>query len=196
MITRLDLASATISAVKIRAVTLGLDLPLPEVSDAPFDAAASFLRAARQAFAEAGTEVQTTRVSGADLGKRLPQSGDALSTWAAQTEERAKASGVEFLSLGRLPASAHELVAEHLAPILAAGEIVFLSADLIEGGLPSVAMAQACAHAVQAADVVVNAFDAPGGISDIEDRLVAELEAACAPIEKIANQLAAEHGYP
>jgi uncharacterized protein len=241
MITPSCPASATISAVKIRAVTLGLDLPLPEVSDAPFVAAASFLTTARHAFAEAGIEVQTTRVAGPDLGSRLPEVRTALTAWATATEAAARSNGVEFLSLGRLPASAHEVVAERLAPILAAGEIAFFSADLVEGGLPSVAMAQACAHAVkqlaattpdgfgnlrfaatahcppnipflpaayhsggppkfalavQAADVVVNAFDAPGGISDIEDRLVDDLEAACAPVERIANQLAAEHGYP
>ena len=241
MITPFRLAGATISAVKIRAVTLGLDLPLPEVIDAPFEAAAIFLPAARQAFADAGIEVQTTRVAGCDLGSRLPQLGTRLAAWATATEAAARSSGVEYLSLGRLPASAHDVVGEHLAPILAAGQIAFFSADLIQGGLPSVAMARACARAVkqlaattpdgfgnlrfaatahcppnipflpaayhsggppkfalavQAADVVVNAFEAPGGVSDIEDRLVADLEAACAPVEQVANRLAAEHGYP
>jgi uncharacterized protein len=241
MITPYCLASATISAVKIRAVTLGLELPLPEVVDAPFIQAGRFLASARQAFADAGIEVQTTRVAGPDLGAALPKLGEELATWAAATEAVARASGVEYLSLGRLPASAHAVVAGQVAPILAAGDIAFFSADLVDMGLPSVPMAQACARAVtqlaattpqgfgnlrfaatahctpnipflpaayhgggppkfslavQAADVFVEAFDAPGGVSDIEDRLVARLEAACVPIERVADRLASENGYP
>ena len=238
MITPFCLAGATISAVKIRAVTLGLDLPAPEVDDAPFAAAGRFLAAARDAFTGEGLEVQTTRVAGADLGPNLP---DPFSAWAARTEAVAKAHGIEYISLGRLRASSHGVVAEHAAPILADSTITFLSADLVEGRLPSVAMAAACAKAVkqlasktpqgfgnlrfaatahcppnipflpaayhgggppkfsvavQAADVVVDAFDGSGGMSEIEDRLVAGLEAACTPLERVANSVAAEHGYP
>jgi uncharacterized protein len=241
MITRLDLASATISAVKIRAVTLGLDLPVPEVADAPFIAAGQFLAAARDAFADAGLEVQTTRMAGADLASGLPRLDGRLSAWAASTEAVAKAHGVEYLSLGRLPASAHAVVSDDVATILAAGEIVFISADLVDGRVASVAMAQACARAVsrlatttpqgfgnlrfaatascppnipflpaayhgggapkfsvavQAADVVVDAFYAPGGTASLEDRLVAGLEAACAPVERVADRLVDEYGYP
>jgi len=214
---------------------------MPEVVDAPFIAAGRFMEAARVAFDHAGIEVQTTRVAGADLGSRSHESGSDLPSWAARTEAVARSNGVEYLSLGRLPASAHALVAEQLAPILAAGDVAFFSADLVDNRLPSVPMAQACARAVkqlaattpqgfgnlrfaatancppnipflpaayhgggppkfalavQAADVVVEAFNAPGGMSDIEDRLVAALEAACEPLERVANQLATEHGYP
>jgi uncharacterized protein len=238
MITPLRLAGATISAVKIRAVTLGLDLPAPDVDDAPFVAAGRFLASAHDAFGAEGLEVQTTRMAGADLGARLP---DNFRSWATRTEAIAKETGVEYLSFGRLPASAHGFVAEHVAPILAEGTISFLSADLIDGRLPSVPMAQACAKAVkqlaaatpqgfgnlrfaatahcppnipflpaayhsggppkfsvavQAADVVVDAFDAPGDMSEIENRLVAALESACAPLERVADRLAAEHGCP
>src|SRR5689334_2816920 len=200
---------------------------MPDVMDAPFVAAGAFLSTARQAFLAEGVEVQTSRVAGGDLASTLPQIRSSLDSWADQTEAMARSHGIEYLSLGRLPASAHEVVSEQMASVLAAGETVFFSADLISGRLPSVAMAQACAHAVkqlaattpqgfgnlrfaatahcppnipflpaayhsggapkfalavQAADVVVDAFDAPGGISDIEDRLVAGLEAACAPV--------------
>jgi uncharacterized protein len=241
MITPPDLASATISAVKIRAVTLGLDLPMPEVADEPFIAAGQFLKAARGAFADAGLEVQTSRVAGADLGGGLPKFENRLSAWAADTEAAAKAHGVEFLSLGRLPASAHAMVSEEVAPILAAAEIAFFSADLVDGRVASVRMAQACARAVtqlaattprgfgnlrfaatascppnipflpaayhsggapkfsvavQAADVVVDAFYAPGSMASLEDRLVAGLESTCAPIERVADRLVSEYGYP
>jgi uncharacterized protein (UPF0210 family) len=131
------------------------------------------------------------------------------------------------------------VVAEQAAELLAAGEIGFLSADLIQGRLPSVAMAAACAQAVkqlatstdlgfgnlrfaatancppnipflpaafhvggpprfaiavQAADVVVDALSAEGTPEDIEDLLVERLNAACAPVERIAEGLASEYG--
>src|ERR1051326_8604493 len=241
MITPLDLASATISAVKIRAVTLGLDLPMPDVEDAPFIAAGRFLAAARDAFAAADLEVQTSRVAGAARASALSQRRRGLKAWPADTEAAAKSHGVEYLSLGRVPASAHTLVAEEVAPILAAGEIAFISADLAEGRVASVPMARACGRAVtqlaattpqgfgnlrfaatascppnipflpaayhggrpprfsvavQAADVVVDALYAPGGMSDLEDRLVEGLEEACAPVERVGDRLAAEYGYP
>jgi uncharacterized protein (UPF0210 family) len=124
--------------------------------------------------------------------------------------------------------------------MLSSGEIGFVSADLVEGRLPCLAMAQACARsvqqlarstplgfgnlrfaatahcppnipflpaayhaggaprfsiAVQAADAVVDALGAPGGLSDIEAGLVSRLEAECAPIERAADRLAADHQY-
>jgi uncharacterized protein (UPF0210 family) len=241
MITLRAVLGATISAVKIRAVTLGLDLPAPEVVAAPFEAAARFLTAAKHAFDGVGVEVQTTRVAGPDLGQTLATlGGDRLASWAARTEATARAAGIDYLAFGRLPASAHKVVAEQVAPILAAGEVGFLSADLIDGRLPSVAMAGACARAVkhlaestprgfgnlrfaatancpanipflpaayhvggaarfsiavQAADVVVEALSGPGGMSEIEDRLVRALEVAAEPVQRVAEDLAQRHGY-
>jgi uncharacterized protein (UPF0210 family) len=227
--------------VKIRAVTLGFDLPAPDADLAPFERAATFLNAARQAFGSAGIEVQTTRVSGPDLGPALARlSPEQVNAWAAATEAAARQVGIEYLSFGRLPATAHEFVAEHLAAILAAGEVGFLSADLIHGSVPSVAMAHACATAilqlaqstplgfgnlrfaatahcppnipflpaayhvggpprfaiaVQAADVVVDALRGEGGMAEIEKRLVEGFEQAAAPVERIADELAAAHGH-
>lgn len=150
MITLAALPGATISSVKIRAVTLGLDLPAPEVVSAPFAQAAGFLTAAKQAFESVGIEVQTTRVAGPDLQSTLSKvGGEGLATWATQTELAAREAGIDYLAFGRLPAAAHEVVAEQAAPILAAGEVGFLSADLVDGRLPSVAMADACARAVK-----------------------------------------------
>src|SRR5207245_3455002 len=144
MITLWPRPSATISAVKIRAVTLGLDLPGPEVAAAPFEAAGRFLSDAKAAFERVGLEVQTTRASGPELTHVAD-----LRRWAAETESAARAAGIDYLSLGRLPASAHQVVADEVAPVLSAGETVFLSADLVDGRLPCVAMAAACAEAVK-----------------------------------------------
>src|SRR5215831_16046632 len=227
---------ATISAVKIRAVTLGQDLPMPEVAPRAFAEAGRFLADARRVFEEGGIEVQTLRVAGGNLDPNQP----SISRWAQQAEAAASESGIEYLSLGRLPSTAHHFVAEQMAPILAAGHLTFFSADLIDTRLPSVAMARACATAVkqlaaqtqlgfgnlrfaatahcppnipflpaayhmggvsrfsiavEAADVVVGAFEPDGGMSAIEDRLVAALEAACAPVERVAERLAADSGY-
>jgi len=227
--------------VKIRAVTLGLDLPAPEAVAAPFVEAAGFLSAAKQAFQTRGIQVQTTRLAGPDLGANLIRFGtDWLVGWAAATEAAARGAAIDYLALGRLPAWAHAVVAEQVAPILAAGEIAFLSADLVDARLPSVAMAAACAGAVkqlaqttplgfgnlrfaatahcpsnipflpaayhgggapcfsiavQAADVVLETLQGPGGMSELEDRLVLALEAATQPVERTADTLAATYGY-
>jgi uncharacterized protein len=219
--------------VKIRAVTLGVDLPSPEVDEAPFEAAGKFLGRARAAFQAAGIEVQTTRLAGSARDSASPE-------WAAATERAARKHGVEYLSLGRLPAKAHAFVANAMPRILADGEMVFFSADLIDGRLPSVEMAYACARAVkqlssttelgfgnlrfaataycppnipflpaayhaggaprfsiavQAADVVVDALASDGTVHQLEDRLVEGFEAACAPVERVADQLGGEFGY-
>jgi uncharacterized protein (UPF0210 family) len=135
--------------LKIRAVTLGMDLPAPQVRSEPFAAAAEFLGKARADFGAAGLEVQTTRLAGPELSADERD----FATWAAETERTAAAAGVEYLSLGRLSADACgvQMTAEQVAPVLAAGSIAFLSADLIDPrtGLPSVAMAAACARAVR-----------------------------------------------
>lgn len=138
------------SGVKIRALTLGVDLPMPRVTPAPFERAAHALARARQVFATAGLDVQTTRVAGPDLGRAIERLGPAgLATWAAETEAAARAAGIDYLSLGRVPAVAHEVVANLLAPVLADGEITFMSANLLDGTLPSLAMAAACARATK-----------------------------------------------
>jgi uncharacterized protein (UPF0210 family) len=230
----------TISTVKIRAVTLGFDLPRPGAERRPFEEAAAFLRTARDSFAAAGVEVQTTRCAGPALDGFLAEHGAArLADWASDSEAAALEAGIDYLSLGRLPSTAPDVLEELVAPILAAGEIAFLSADLIDGRVPSVPMAAACAAAVkqlasstplgfgnlrfaatahcppdipflpaafhvggprvfsiavQAADVVVDALSEPGTTAEIEDRLVEQLDVACAPVERIAGELAAASG--
>src|SRR6266508_4656856 len=116
----------TISTVKIRAVTFGFDLPRPEVEIAPFESAAAFLRTARSSFEDVGIDVQTLRCAGPSLDGAL---NDDFARWCAATETAAHQAGIEYLSLGRVPASAHEFVADGLASILARGEIAFLSCD-------------------------------------------------------------------
>jgi uncharacterized protein (UPF0210 family) len=228
--------------VKVRAVTLGVELPVPDVVAAPFERAAAFLRDAGRAFADAGVDVQTRRLAGPDLSLQLGTivDGPGFRGWAAESERVARDSGIDYLSLGRLPATATRLVERELASTLAEGEIGFLSADLIEGQLPSVPMANACARAVldlargtplgfgnlrfaatahcppnipflpaayhgggperfsvavQAADIVVDAFAEEGGLSRIEDRLVLGLETAMAPLERVADRLAQSSGF-
>jgi uncharacterized protein (UPF0210 family) len=231
---------ATISRVKVRAVTLGLDLPTPEVRHQAFADAGGFLADARRAFEDSGIEVQRLRVAGGNLDPTAIEWRASPHHWAANAENAARSHGIEELSLGRLSPNAHAFAAEDLAPILAAGEIVYLSADLIEAQLPSLAMARACAVAVkrlaastdrgsgtlrfaatancppnipfmpaayhiggpprfaiavEAADLVVSALKHEGGMSAIENRLVDDLEAACEPLERIADRLAAGSGY-
>ena len=148
MITPPAVSGATISTVKIRAVTVGLELA-PTPPETSLVAAGRFLADARAAFAAAGIEVQTTRAAGPDLGGLLANHPEGPATWAAATEAAARAHGIEYLSLGRVPAAVPAFVAEQVAPLLAAGETTFFSADLVDHGLPSVPMAKACARAVK-----------------------------------------------
>jgi uncharacterized protein (UPF0210 family) len=67
--------------------------------------------------------------------------------------------------------------------------IPFVPAAYHMGGVPRFSIA------VEAADVVVSAFEGDGGMSAIEGRLVGALEAACAPVERVAERLAAKSGY-
>ena len=185
--------------------------------------------------------MQTIRLAGADLASSLALvAAGGLARWAAETEAAARARGHRVPVLRPPAGRAHRIVADEMAPILAAGEVGFFSADLIEEGVPSVAMAAACARAVlqlaaprrsgsatcaspplptarrtsrlpaayhaggpprfavavQAADVVVDALRGPGSMAELEDRLVLGLEQAAAPIERIADALAARLGYP
>src|SRR5262249_36326166 len=97
----------TISTVKIRAVTLGIDLPRPGAERRPFEEAAAFLRTARDSFAAAGVEVQTTRCAGSALDGFLAEHGPAdLADWARDSEAAAVDAGIDYLSLGRLPSTA------------------------------------------------------------------------------------------
>jgi uncharacterized protein (UPF0210 family) len=149
MITLWREVGATISAVRIRAVTLGLDLPMPEVRQQPFADAGRFLADARRLFEDTGIDVQRLRLAGGGLDPSAVEWRGAPRAWAGRAEAVARECGIEDLSLGRLPPTAHAFVAHDLAPILAAGENVYLSADLIDGQLPSLTMARACATAVK-----------------------------------------------
>jgi len=136
--------------VKIRAVTLGLDLPTPADPTEPLRRAASFLGGARAAFGAAGIDVQTVRVAGQALDEVCARLSVAdLQAAARGVEAAARAAGIDFLSLGRIPANRPDVVRQAVASILAGGELVFLSADLVDRGRPSPAMAAACACAVK-----------------------------------------------
>jgi uncharacterized protein (UPF0210 family) len=67
--------------------------------------------------------------------------------------------------------------------------IPFLPAAYHVGGVPQFSIA------VQAADVVAEALGGPGGMSEIEDRLVGALEVSAEPVERVAADVAAQHGF-
>jgi uncharacterized protein len=228
--------------VKIRAVTLGLDLPLAGSAAAGLAAAAGFLRRATATFERLGVEVQTTRVAGPALDGALARLDDAgLRRWAETCVALAADAGIDYLDLGRWPGDRPDALERHGAALVAAGDTLFLSADLLDGGRSSPAMALACARtvrglaastplgfgnlrfaataacppnipffpaayhgggppcfalAVEAADVVRAALREPGSLTQLEDRLVAALEAAVAPIERAADELGRRTGYP
>jgi uncharacterized protein (UPF0210 family) len=215
-----------------------MDLPRPEADAATFRETSAFLSEARASLESVGFEVQTTRVAGPDLAG---VDADLFAAWAASVESAARDAGIGYVSLGRIPAGRPDLVETLAAPVIAAGQIAFLSADLLEGGRPSLPMAAACARAVralsastplgfgnlrfaatagcppnipflpaayhvggsprfavavQAADVVLEALRGVGSTQEIEDRLVAALEASAGPLEARCLGLAERFSVP
>ncbi len=132
--------------MKIRAITVGVDFGRPSPDAAAFGRAGAILDQAVTRFADAGVEVQTTRLAGTptEIGD-----GQALADWTGRCTQAAREVGVEYLALGRIPTTATNLVEDHLPAVLAAHPTVFASADLLGDGRPSIAMAQACARAVR-----------------------------------------------
>src|SRR5919199_1535388 len=101
----------TISRVKIRAVTLGMDLPL-RADPGAFAPAAAFFEQARGAFE---LEVQTTRLAGPDLAAALGALGEAFPAGCAETEAAAHGAWVQYLSFGRVPAERADVVERFVA---------------------------------------------------------------------------------
>jgi len=87
--------------VKLRAVTLGLDLPTPADPTEPLRRAASFLGGARAAFGAAGIDVQTVRVAGQALDEVCARLSVADLQAAAGDVSEAELAGV-FLDVAAL----------------------------------------------------------------------------------------------
>jgi len=113
--------------MRIRAITLGLNLQLP-LQRAVVASAAHFLTVGRQAFEEAGFAVQTTRLATQPLADLLGDRPIHEAVAVATAIERAcNQEGIEYISLGTLiPEAARELL-PLIPDIIAATEMCFLS---------------------------------------------------------------------
>lgn len=216
-----------------------MDLPFPSIEPEHFRRAAAFLAEAVNHFGAVGLEVQTTRLAGPALDAPLQAlSADEFQAWAASVESAGLAAGLRYLALGRVPGNRDDVVEHFLAPLIAGGEIVSLSADLLDAGRPSVKMARASARAcraladategglgnfrfaatasgpagvpflpsayhaggppafsigVQAADVVQAALTEAGSLVEVEERLIARIEASTQSVVEVARALEASH---
>jgi uncharacterized protein (UPF0210 family) len=127
------------SGMKVRAVTLGNNVSWP-LSAGELDKAGRFLRRARELFAGAGIEVQTTRLATQPLaGMRAPalDIGRALDVACQQ-------AGIGYCSLGPAP-----LHADLAAELLAGTSIVFASIATAHDGLVDFPAIRAAAAVIQ-----------------------------------------------
>ncbi len=111
--------------------------------------AGRFAQAARNAFAAAGYEVQTTRLALPPFPHWLPEQADAPQA-AQNLEAAARAEGFEYLSLGpALPA--HPWSYRRIPDIIAATENTFLSGVMVSphGGM-ALSAVRACAEIIHA----------------------------------------------
>ncbi len=114
--------------MKIRSVTIFADIA-PPVDSEQLAGLAAFGRLARQAYREAGFEVQTLRLA-MDVFPKLARSQWAgrPASFAAELEETAHAQGFDFVALGPAGKTMIPLVAE----ILAATQTVFATAHIVD----------------------------------------------------------------
>lgn len=118
----------------VRSITIGIEATWP-LGAAPLATAGRFLTAARRRFADEGLSVQTVRCATQPfpevLGWRDAGSSPAL---ARTMQDAARAEGIEYCSLGPVPAGRRDGAAEGflaaLPEMLCATETVFATAEI------------------------------------------------------------------
>lgn len=142
--------------MKIRSITLFGDLTLPPAA-AQLGHWGAFARAAQQAFADAGFEVQTTRLATRLLAAHPPSiTAGRPAAWAAALEAACREHGFAFTALG--PAGPEWLAL--LPEILAATQTLFASAHLVDPARGSIdgRMIEQAARVIHAAAAIENGF--------------------------------------
>ena len=223
--------------MKIRAITLGANIQLPVQSGALVPRA-HFLRAGRQAFEDAGFEVQTTRLATQPLGDLL-DGRDPVSMGIA-LEQTCRDDGIEYISLGTIRPGTDRHLIPIVPEVVAATERSFVSVSVSSRstGIDLAAISQTAAAikrigemtpsgfgnhrfaalancppnipffpggyhnggrdtftiGLEAADLVLGAFEAPTSLEAARTRLVRAIEDVAARLEVVADRLADEHG--
>ncbi|OYT45507.1 hypothetical protein B6U90_03085 [Thermoplasmatales archaeon ex4484_6] len=116
--------------MKVRTVTAGVDLD-PGAMDEQIEDAGNFLSSARERFTDSGLEVQTVRLSTqpwSDLIRSIE--GEELVRTALDIERRARAAGIDYISLG--PSKTPGQIS--LLPLLF-GETTFVCASAFLGNV-------------------------------------------------------------
>ena len=128
--------------MKIRSICVGLPAARP-VDTASVRVAGQLLSGAARRFAEAGIEVQTTRLALSPFAEAgPPEDAGWVAPFARELEAVCQEHGIGFTSIGpirwgRLGPEAGGLYAEALADALAATEQINGSIETTNGGLPS-----------------------------------------------------------
>lgn len=116
--------------MKIRAITLGVNLEIPfrPTALAP---AGDFMRAAKEAFEDSGFEIQTTRLATQPLEQLwgAPAGQDAIPT-AAALEQACLDHGIDYVSLGTVLSKPGRQLIPIIPDVIAATERCFLSVSV------------------------------------------------------------------
>lgn len=123
--------------MRIRSITLGTSLSYP-VQSGPFHAFSAFQARARTLFERAGLEVQTVRLATQPFPEVLHEVGpDATVALARRLEAVCQAHGIDYCSIGTVPAAAPGAGLAYMDAIPAAirqTESIFASALVAERG--------------------------------------------------------------
>src|SRR5579871_4488813 len=118
--------------MKIRTITLGINLP-DLFTARPFQAAGAFIAAARDAFIQAGIEVQTTRLALQPFGDLAGQRSLAEIVALAESIQRACAENeIDYVSLGTIHPETSRRLIPMIPDILAAADRCFLSVTVAQ----------------------------------------------------------------
>jgi uncharacterized protein len=113
--------------MKIRTITVGLNLELP-LEEKSIAATGVFMQRAKQAFEDAGFEVQTTRLTIQPLSDLLAERDqDDSVTIAKDLETACLKHAIEYVCLGTIFPDQSEILIERVPDILAATERCFIS---------------------------------------------------------------------
>ncbi len=144
---------ATESAVKIRSICAGLDATWP-LDIAAMQRAGAFLAAASARFADAGIEVQTTRIATSPFAEIGPPDDEAwVVPFASALEAACQQVGVGFTSMGpvrwdKLGPAAGERYAEALGHALVATQQINGTIETVAEGRPSGGAAMAAGRII------------------------------------------------
>jgi uncharacterized protein (UPF0210 family) len=142
--------------MKIRSITVFAAIP-PQSDAEQLTGLGAFARLARQAYQDAGFEVQTIRLA-ADVFPALANSpwAERPADFAAELEGACRAQGFEYVALG----PAGEEMLSHLPEVFAATQAIFATAHIVDPGTGAIdgRAIRGAAHVIRQAAHIEDGF--------------------------------------